>query len=76
MVLLEKNLINLLNLVIIRSILSDFMKIPRIDKIKDNNTEYRYNKYSKDLHFSVIKEYLFNDVSQKEFNRFIIENSR
>ena len=44
------------------------MKIPKIEKIHDSNTQRRYEKYSKELHFSVIKEYLFNDVSQEDLD--------
>ena len=49
------------------------MKIPKIKKIHDNNTIRRYNKYPKDLHFSVIKEYLFNDISQESLDVDILE---
>ena len=44
------------------------MKIPKIKKIHDNNSIRRYNKYRVDLHFSVIKEYLFNNVSQESLD--------
>ena len=44
------------------------MKIPKIKKIHDNNSIHKFNKYPVDLHFSVIKEYLFNNISQQSLD--------